>query len=516
MNYRAANLDVAPEPALPPARSFVPSSSGYQMKPLLRRLFEMLDAKQVRYCHWKSNMRLAEALSGDEDVDLLVDRRHASAFHSILTEIGFKMAGSRAGIGHPGVFHVLALDENGGGLLHLHVYFQIVSGDSLVKNYRFAIEDALLDQTQIWNGVRIPTAEAELVIFALRVALKHVSLIEILLARRDAARMADEMMWLRGSARTQVSTRLCAEWFPELDTALLWKVVASFSDSKAKPWTLILLGRRVARALKGRRRYRSMQALFCRFRHVAALFLGRIKRRRDFVLQNGGMIVALVGPKATGKSTLTSAIAGHFSRQLDVVRFHVGKPPSTALTWTAHMLVPVARRLYPRETSGAYESDQRRQQKRYSLLFVLRMALLAYDRRALLRRAQRVSAGGGLAICDRYPAATIGAIDSSCFDDVAIRTCGSRVKRWLMLWERSIYRSLPRAGLVVRLIAPIETTLARDAARIKQGGPNSEAVRRRWTLERSGEFSANIVSIETNQPLNETVNSVIKAVWSAL
>ncbi|HEX5470949.1 MAG TPA: hypothetical protein VFW73_03640, partial [Lacipirellulaceae bacterium] len=363
---------------------------------------------------------------------------------------------------------------------------------------------------------RIPDPEAELVVFALRAALKHVSLIEILLARRDARRMADEMMWLRGSARMHVSTRLCAEWFPELDTALFLKLLASLGDRNTNAWTLISLGRRVARALKGRRRYRSVGALFCRLHHVAALLSGRIKRRRDFVLQNGGMIVALVGPKATGKSTIGSAIAKYFGRHLDVVRFHVGKPPPTSLTWIAHMLIPVARRLYPRETSGAYESGERRQQKRYSLLFVMRMVLLAHDRRTLLRRAQRIAAGGGLAICDRYPAATIGAIDSSCFDDVAIKTCGSRLKRWLMLWERSIYRSLPRPGLVIRLIAPIETTLARDAARVKQGAPNSEALRRRWTLERSGEFKATIVPIETDRPLDATVAAVVQAVWSAL
>ena len=213
--------------------------------------------------------------------------------------------------------------------------------------------------------------------------------------------------------------------------------------------------------------------------HVAVLLLGRIRRRRDLVIQTGGMIVALVGPKATGKSTLTSELARVFGHHLDVVRLHVGKPPPTALTWIAHMLVPVARWVCPGEASGAYECSERRSEKRYSLLFVLRAALLAHDRRILLRRAQRNSVSGALVICDRYPAKTVGAIDSSYFDDTAIERCHSHLKRWLMLQERSIYQSLPRPNLVIRLIAPIETAILRDSERAKESWPNADAVRRR-------------------------------------
>lgn len=515
MSRQAAKLHVAPLPSstidIGPAKA-----ASIEMAPVLRRLLNTLETKQIRYCHWKSNMRLSEAVRGDDDVDLLIDRRDALAFHSVLCETGFRLARSRTGIGHPGVVHAVGADADGVNPVHLHIYFHVISGDSLIKNYRLAIEQTLLDQTRILNGVRVPAAEAELAIFALRAALKHASLIEILMVRRDGRKIADEMMWLRDSARMDVSVSLCAKWFPELDPALFRKVVASFADRKTTIWTRILLGRRLAIALKDRRRYRGVGALLRRMHHVAALLLGRTQGRRDLVLANGGLIVALVGPKATGKSTLTSEIARYFGRHLDVVRMHVGKPVPTVSTWIVHMLVPIARRLLPGETSGAYETTARRSERRYSLLFVLRMALLAHDRRILLRRAQRIAAGGGLVICDRYPSVTVGAIDSSCFDDGAIEKSGSRLKRRLMLWERSIYRSLPQPGLVIRLAAPIETAICRDASRRKEGGPQADAVRRRWTLEVDGEFAANVVVVETDRPLDETVAAVVRAVWTAL
>ena len=126
-------------------------------KAVIRSLFNSLEQKSVRYCHWKSNIRLEETLAAAEDIDLLIDRRDARLFHTALLENGFKLAQSSSGIGHPGVFHAFGLDETSAELVHVHAYFQVVSGDSLVKSYRLPIEKLLLEQTRYLHGVRIPT-----------------------------------------------------------------------------------------------------------------------------------------------------------------------------------------------------------------------------------------------------------------------------------------------------------------------------------------------------------------------
>ena len=73
----------------------------------IRSLFKSLEQKGVRYCHWKSNIRLEETLAAAEDLDLLVDPRDAPLFYAALLENGLKLTQSRAGIGHPGVFHAI-------------------------------------------------------------------------------------------------------------------------------------------------------------------------------------------------------------------------------------------------------------------------------------------------------------------------------------------------------------------------------------------------------------------------
>src|SRR5258707_11733352 len=53
-------------------------------KVVIRNLFGSLEKKGIRYCHWKSNIRLEETLAAADDIDLLVDQRDAELFHATL------------------------------------------------------------------------------------------------------------------------------------------------------------------------------------------------------------------------------------------------------------------------------------------------------------------------------------------------------------------------------------------------------------------------------------------------
>src|SRR5262245_54278050 len=284
-------------------------------KPAIRSLIKSLEQKGVRYCHWKSNIRLEETLAAAEDIDLLVDPRDASRFHTALLENGFRLTQSRSGIGHPGVFHALGLDEASAELVHVHAYYQIVSGDSLVKSYRLPVERSLLEQIRYLHGVRVPTPEAELVLFAVRVALKHVDPIEILMANRDYRRTSGELGWLREAANAERAEALCTAWFPGID-ALLFRQLLDAIEVKRAVARRVVLGWRVARRLRGLRRLGPMLGAVSRLWRVLSLLVKRFRRRRDLVLQTGGMIVTLVGPKATGKSTLGHVLATRLGQHL--------------------------------------------------------------------------------------------------------------------------------------------------------------------------------------------------------
>jgi thymidylate kinase len=479
----------------------------------IRRLLASLDRRGVRYCHWKSNIRLTESLAGGGDIDLLVDRQDAGRFQNALLESGFKLAVSASGLGHPGVFHAFALDTLLPELVHLHAYFQIVTGDSLVKAYHLPFEGALLANTRRLHGVPVPTAESELVLFALRIALKHTSLIELLLVSRHYDAVRQELSWLRSAADVRQAEALWAAWLPGAPVGLFQQLMAAIAQPGAVA-RRIRLGRQVARQLRGWRRLDPLSAALSRMQRLVLLTL---RRRRRLIPSAAGVVIAFVGPKATGKSTLSAAVAGRLGRYFHICRVHVGKPPATAASLLPRLVLPLARRLIPGQRSGKYESPERRREKRYSLLHVLWLTVLAYDRRALLRRCWRRAAAGTIVIADRYPSASTGAIDSSRFDDETLAQCPSRLKRWLMRRERALYTGLPQPGLVIRLAAPLETTIRRDAERNKENGPDPAAVERRRKIETEMEFpGSRVITVNTDQPLADTLKDVMRAVWAAI
>lgn len=482
-----------------------------------RLLLTALDRGGVRYCHWKSNHRLARALAGEEDLDLLAHREDAGLFLAALAESGFKRATSRGGLDHSGVFHALALDKEGGKLLHVHAYFRVVGGDSLVKSYRLPVETLLLSHCGRLHELPVPAPEAELAVFVLRIALKHASLVEMVMANRQYRAVLEELEWLTSQADQDRAGRLFAAMVPgPTRPELFFRLLKAIGSQRALS-RRILLGLRLAWRLRGLRRLGPAASAWSRLWRVAVLGAGRVSGRKDIVLETGGLIVALVGPKATGKSTLASGLADRLAAYLPVKRIHAGKPPATFLSVAPRSLLPLARRLFPNERPSAYEAAEDPPKRRYSLLYVLRMTLLAYDRHVLLRRSGRAAAAGTIVISDRYPSDTPGAIDSSCFDQQTQEACRSPLSRWLMGIEHRLHVSLPRPGLVLRLGTPVEVAIRRDAERSKQESADAAAVIRRWPLETRGEFDGTpVVLLRTCAPLAETLRVAMQAVWDHL
>jgi thymidylate kinase len=397
----------------------------------------------------------------------------------------------------------------------LHAYHQIVSGDSLVKNYRFPIEGRLLGSTCYLEGVRVPEPSAELALFVLRIVLKHVSPVEILKTNRHYDKVVDELAWLGERADSQRAADLCAAWFPVIEPVFFERLRRAIAGNAL--WPRMVLGWRVAWRLRHLRRIGWLSATASRYRRLLLFVAGRLRRRRDLALQTGGAIVALVGPKGTGKSTVGGQLAARLGRYLCVRRIHVGKPPPTLLSFLPRLFMPLGRMLLPHERLREYQNADRQQKERYSMLHVLRMLLVAYDRRRLIFRALRAATSGAIVIADRYPCESGRATDSTCFDEAAVAACRSRIKRWMMQRERALYRDLPRPTVVLKLVAPLDLVLERDAGRSKRGGPDPEAVRRRWHLESEPDFSSSlVVHIDASRPLDETIRSALQAVWQRL
>lgn len=484
-------------------------------KAIIRALFDGLECEGVRYCHWKSNVRLGDTLAGREDIDILVDPRDSAMFFQILLRTGFRLTQAGVGNSHPGVIHAMGLDEATAELCDVHAYFRIVSGDSIVKSYRLPIEGALLEQCRHLHGVRVPVPAAELAIFVVRIILKHAGAVEARKCAQHYPQAVSELGWLLEQCRREDAAAVCVDWFPAIDRPLFDEMIDAVADPDAVARRK-MLGRRLARRLRPLRRLSGTAVRLSRLMRLYAALQRRISRQRSLSPLTGGAIVALVGPKGTGKSTLATEIAKRLGRYLAVRQVHAGKPPMSPLSWAPLRLKPFLRSLMPGERLRARRKPERRESG-VSFVHAVRRLLIAHDRRRLLQGAARAAASGCIVISDRYPSAIPGAADSSEFDAASIRATASPSIRRLMNRELAIYRALPGPDVVLRLSAPLETAIARDAGRIKAKGPDPDAVRYRWVSENIAEFpGAKVVQIDTGGLLDETVRSAVRAVWRAL
>ena len=487
----------------------------------IRTFIQELNAHDITYCHWKSNFSLAEALSGRTDIDLLIHRKDANLFRTVLSQLQFRPAIATDGDTFPSVEHYYALDEESGILIHVHAYYRVITGESLAKNYHLPIEEMLLQNTREVDSVRLPVKSAELVVFTLRMMLKHTTPMELIMLARYWKEVQHEINWLLESGSTDETLGLVNCWLPPVDADLFSNCITALK-SPSTLFRRMMLGRQLRSQLKPYARHSPLRAWLIGFQKFVIMFFRRlIKSHKGMVPRGGGAVIAFVGSEATGKSTLISEMREWLGEHFSVKQIHAGKPKATILTVVPNLLLPSLRALFPTARTTNVESQQipkepaEKSSSRYPLIFAIRSALLAYDRRALLTRAYSQAANGTIILCDRYPSSQSGTPDSPQLSHLPVSPKRNSLRNLLARIEERMYREIPAADLIIYLNAPLAITLARNASRGKR--EPEDYVRRRHARSSNLEFGETPVhKINTDQPFGQTVFEVKKAIWEAL
>jgi thymidylate kinase len=487
----------------------------------IHNLIQGLNENGIRYCHWKSNLALAEALSGQTDIDLLVDRRDADSFRRLLGQLCFRPASLQLGEALPGAEHYLGLDHETGALVHVHAYFQVVTGESLAKNYHFPLEKMLLENGREEQGVRLPSKSAELVVFTLRMMLKHTSLVELLLLARDRKAMGAEIHWLLEDGSLERSIELVQSWLPAVDIDLFSACVAAL-QAPAPLLHRIRLGLRLRGSLHMYARHSLLRASLLGLQKFSIMAFRRLAGSRTGMIPHaGGAVIAFVGPEATGKSTLLAETRTWLGEHYVVEQVHAGKPKSTFLTFLPNLLLPALRSLFPAKRSNRMETSRvasvssPKANESVPLLFAIRSVLLAHDRRALLNRAFAQAANGSIILCDRYPSLSPDAPDGSQLQHYAISPARQPVQHFLARLEKQMYRQVSLPDLVICLSVPVEVAIQRNRTRGKE--EPEEYVRFRHSQTSNPDFGdAPVCRIDTDRPLDQTILEVKRAIWEGI
>ena len=95
------------------------------------------ETSNLNWCHWKSNVRLEQSLSGETDLDILVDSEQIEIFKIKLKKCKFFELKSLPWNNYSGVTNWIGHDANTGKLIHIHLHERLLTGLKSVKDYSY-------------------------------------------------------------------------------------------------------------------------------------------------------------------------------------------------------------------------------------------------------------------------------------------------------------------------------------------------------------------------------------------
>ncbi len=497
-------------PAVTSERSRAPSTLS-----LVYRLCKALDTEEVVYCHWKSNEAIDRSESGENDLDLLVGRGDVACFSEILCRLGFIETRGPAASELPGIVNYYGYDAAADKIVHVHAHYQLVIGHDLTKNYHLPIERPYLESAVQDGLFRIPAPEFELVVFVIRMMLKHAAP-DTFFAGYGAlsAREQRELDYLQDRADLLKVHGILKQHLPCVEASLFDKCLRSLRGD-CRVWTRVGAGRQLQTRLNAhaRRSYLSDVCLKPWRRLCTAIrrrVFGRLPGER---LARGGAIIAVVGGDGAGKSTAIEELDSWLSKDFQAGRVHLGKPPWLWTTVAVRGTLKLGRLL------GLWEF--RKSPIRYTVngeetVFpgfpaLLREVCTAHDRYRAYAKARRTAAKGGLVICDRYPLAQIKLMEDLEPDLVFNNGPKTRLVTFLVRLGQGYHRRImPPEILIVLRVDP-------QVAVLRKTNEQAESVRARcqevweadWRL-----IPAHV--IDASRPKAEVLSELKSHIWSRL
>jgi len=481
-----------------------------KLRSLVERLAKALERERVVYLQWKGNEKRARWMSGEGDIDLLVDRAAEPRFQRVLFSLGFRRAKAPPASALAGIESYFGLDSVTGRLIHVHAYYRLVIGDVSRTVYRLPIEEPILASAVPGVVFPVPAPEFELLAFAVRMVQRYTVLDTV---RRRQPRwllgIQGELDALLGRARRLALPDILARLLPCLDLSFIDACLASLRPGYSR-WGRLRVRRELHRRLRAHARRPPLALTLARVARWVVTLGGRTEVRlsarwweRRFA--HGGTIVAVVGGDGAGKSTCAEELSRWLAKDFRLMRAHLGRPPRSFLTLAVGAVFKVARALH----LGAATDAERARRAGY--LAALRDLCTARDRYRLYVNARRFALAGGIALCERYPVPQHGPLCGPRLDAFAGSLSHTRFGRLLVAIEAGYYRQmLPPDVLIVLRVDPA------IAVQRKTNEP-ADYVRARcqlvWDTDWTG-TEAHIV--DAGRPLVQVLADLKAVLWQAL
>ena len=314
-------------------------------------LLETLNLERINYCHWKSNIDLAQATSGEMDLDFLIERESFQPMISILSRLGFKPTIVRWGLNSPGISHFYGYNSAADRFAHVHLFSRVLTGESFLKSHLLPLESMLLQNVRLDGQMRVTSKSAELVIFTIRTYIKYGSILDLVYLYKKNEKIRSELNWLKDGSDLTTSLCLLNKYCPVIDDQLFLQCINAIENNAS-----LLQRISLARKVRSNIRYYSKHTFFEWISSYFMLAFNQVQKRigsrkKNKVLQAGGAVIAIVGADATGKSTVVSELGRWLGKNFLVRIIHAGKPSTSWVTAPINLVLSLVRHFWPKSSS---------------------------------------------------------------------------------------------------------------------------------------------------------------------
>ena len=487
-------------------------------------LFQDLNRRGTRYCHWKSNCNLGRSLKGLTDLDLLVDRRHGEHFRQILHQNGIKPVISPSDKQYPGIEDYLGFDPDTGRLFHLHVHYQLVLGEQFVKNYRLPLEQAFLNSAQICEGlVKTPSPELELVSLTIRALLKYRDrdVVKDILSIRYSglpSAILHEFEYLRAQVDMESVATILESQVDFVSPDIVIQFLNTIAKSPRAGYRLYQLRRQLRRELLPYQRRSRWRATLKYLGILLHKKLPGYAYSSKKILRSGGITVAIIGADGAGKSTVVGELREWLSWKLKVRSYYMGSQEPSLTSRALRAALWVAGKAYRGWSLLTGKKNLFSQALYWSLRLCRNFHHLAIarDRYSRYLISKQQASQGAIVIYDRYPLDAIHKVMQGRPMDgprIAAEAQGKvdRVTGALSRLEQSIYQAIrPPEHIFVLHVSPGVSQERKPDHEREMIESKSRA------LEQMSHRGLHVVEIDADQPLEQVLFQAKTALWQLL
>ncbi|MDY0885636.1 hypothetical protein ACFPL7_23615 [Dongia soli] len=482
------------------------------------RLFRTLNEEGIRYGIFKSSRNTAEAVSGMQDMDILIAREDYRSFCQIASQFEGIRSVNHPSLTSSGREDWFIPDFERCKYLHLDVHSSIRLGGKFGKRhclYNYA-------DIQDWRVLTFSDCSIPVVSFMdeARITLSRI-------AFRTTSLGFGTWKKLQGTWKTEIDELLFVPGGPEMATVSFAFGPENFRCHVKKEDGAIWVNRRELSDLRQViRQGNAAPALsvpadwlrnalnggrYLGTRFANRLFPGISIDRRCPV--TGGLVVAIIGPDGMGKSTQVKRMRDIFAFKFSCLGLYLGSGDGQG--WWLRRLI---RLFYIRRRSkirdifldgdGLRERRPSIKKRIGSYLLQFWGVLTALERYNSVCKARRKAACGFIVFCDRWPQSLgHGFLDGPTRQD-------NRSRTWVRKWELSLYERMNRyrPDVAIQLVADYAVSAARKPGELQQG----EFEKRIDLMTELRKIDPLIQVVDAGNDLDTVSRSLFKLIWEKL